>query len=79
MELKPQTLMVAIQCVAAEIRAIDRQLEDEEPDNAAELEQLLVTFDLAADDLKTAYEAALRQYGELPPYEELINQGRRMR
>ena len=50
----------------AEIKAIDKQLEDSEPDNAAELEQLLVTFDLAADDLRIAYEAALSQYDGLP-------------
>jgi len=72
MPLKPQTLMVAIQCVAAEIRVIDQQLKNGEPENAAELEQLLVTFDLAAEDLKNAYEAALNQYGGLPAYEELV-------
>ncbi|WKJ90091.1 hypothetical protein QZJ86_19090 [Methylomonas montana] len=72
MPLKPQTLMVAIQCVSAEIKAIDKRLEDDELGNSAELEQLLVAFDLAADDLKTAYEAARSKYGELPTYEELI-------
>lgn len=72
MHIKPQTLMVSIQCVAAEIEAIEKQLEDGEPENAAELEQLLVTFDLAADDLKTAYENAQKKYGELPPYGELV-------
>jgi hypothetical protein len=70
MQIKPQTLMVAIQCVAAEIHTIDRQLDDE-PDNAAELEQLLVSFDLAADDLRVAYEEALKQYSELPSYDDL--------
>ncbi len=72
MQLKPQTLMVAIQCIAAEIKAIDKRLDDNDVTNAAELEQLLVTFDLAAADLKTAYEIAHGQYGELPLYEELI-------
>jgi hypothetical protein len=76
MHIKPQTLMVSIQCVAAEIEAIEKQLEDGEPENAAELEQLLVTFDLAADDLKTAYEDAQKKYGELPPYVELVKQSR---
>lgn len=71
MQIKPQTLIVAIQCVAAEIHTIGRQLEDDAPDNAAELEQLLVSFDLAADDLKVAYEEALKQYSELPPYDDL--------
>lgn len=73
MQLKPQTLMVAIQCVAAEIAAMDRQLNEGNPEHAAELEQLLVSFDLAADDLKTAYLAAQEQFGGLPPYEELAN------
>ena len=73
MQLKPQTLIVAIQCVANEIKLLDRRLNEEEPQNAAELEQLLVSFDLAADDLKMAYQDLLKQYGELPPYEELIS------
>lgn len=74
MQIKPQTLMVAIQCIAAEIKLIDKQLEGNEPDNAAELEQLLLTFDLAADDLKVAYEIAFNQYSELPAYEVLVKQ-----
>jgi hypothetical protein len=73
MQLKPQTLMVAIQCVAAEIAAMDKQLNEENSENAAELEQLLVSFDLAADDLKAAYQTAQEQFGGLPPYEELVN------
>ncbi|HCW1026484.1 TPA: hypothetical protein OW444_005342, partial [Pseudomonas aeruginosa] len=52
MNLKPQTLMVAIQCVAARTRELDAQLQNDDPQNAAELEQLLVGYDLAADDLK---------------------------
>ena len=72
MQIKPQTLMVAIQCVAAESKLVEQQLEDNEPANAAELEQLLVSFDLAAADLKQAYEIAHTQYGELPAYEELF-------
>ena len=73
MQLKPQTLMVAIQCVATEIKSLDKRLNEEDAENAAELEQLLVSFDLAADDLMTAYQDALKQYGELPSYEELIS------
>lgn len=72
MNLKPQTLMVAIQCVAARTRELDAQLQNDDPQNAAELEQLLVGYDLAADDLKNAYEQALGQYSGLPPYDRLI-------
>ncbi|AVK07042.1 MULTISPECIES: hypothetical protein [Pseudomonas aeruginosa group] len=73
MNLKPQTLMVAIQCVAARTRELDAQLQSDDPENAAELEQLLVGYDLAADDLKNAYEEALAQYSGLPPYDRLVD------
>jgi hypothetical protein len=72
MQVKPQTLMVAIQCVAAQIKTMDRRLQEDAPSDAAELEQLLVSFDLAAADLKSAYQEALNQYGGLPPYDELV-------
>jgi hypothetical protein len=72
MELKPQSLMVAIQCVAAQTKLLDIELTEQDPPNAAELEQLLVSFDLAADDLKNAYQRALERYDGLPPYESLI-------
>lgn len=42
-------------------------------ENTAGLEQLMVNFDLAADDLKVAYQAAQEKFGGLPPYEELVN------
>ena len=53
-------------------RELDAQLQNDDPQNAAELEQLLVGYDLAADDLKNAYEQALGQYSGLPPYDRLI-------
>lgn len=71
--LKPQTLIVAIQCVASEARSIERQLEEVDADDAADLEQLLLSFDLAIDDLKSAYAKTCEQYGGLPSYEELVN------
>ena len=75
MELKPQSLMVAIQCVAAQIRQLDEQLQGGEAPHPEELEQLLVTFDIASDDLKSAYEEALQRYAGLPTYESLIARG----
>jgi hypothetical protein len=72
MELKPQSLMVAIQCVAAQVRLLDGQLERDESSNAEELEQLLVSFDIAAADLRAAYEEALQRYDGLPSYEALM-------
>lgn len=72
MELKPQSLMVAIQCIAAQTNLVDQQLNEQDPANGAELEQLLISFDEAADDLRSAYQAALKLYDGLPPYESLI-------
>jgi len=75
MNLKPQTIMVAIQCVSKEIHALDERLEDGSVEDPAETEQLLVSYDLALEDLKNAYLVAQGQYGGLPPYDQLI-QGR---
>ena len=72
MELKPQTLMVAIQCLAAETRRIEQSLEAESPENGAELEQLLVAYDLAADDLKAAYLASQARFAGFPSYDSLV-------
>jgi hypothetical protein len=72
MQIKPQTIAVAIQCVAAETRRIAEELDNDQVANPAETEQLLLTFDLAAADLKKAYEVALEQYGGLPAYDNLV-------
>jgi hypothetical protein len=72
MDLKPQSLMVAIQCVAAQVRLLDDRLERDESSSAEELEQLLVSFDVAAADLRAAYEEALQRYDGLPSYEALV-------
>lgn len=73
MKILPQTLVVAIQCVAAESRRLERTLEGDTSSDSGGLEQLLLSFDLAAANLKSAYEEASSQYGELPKYEELIH------
>ena len=72
MQIKPQTIAIAIQCVAAETKRLTKQLDHDEVGNPAEIEQLLLTFDLAAADLKKAYELALEQYGGLAAYDDLV-------
>ena len=72
MQIKPQTIAVAIQCVAAEIKRLANELDNDQAANPAETEQLLLTFDLAAADLKKAYEVALEHYGDLPGYDDLL-------
>ncbi|WIV97905.1 hypothetical protein K9V56_023315 [Paucibacter aquatile] len=67
--------MVAIQCVSQEIHVLAGRLEAGTVDDPAETEQLLVSYDLALEDLKHAYLVAQGKYGGLPPFEQLI-QGR---
>lgn len=72
-ELKPQTLMVAIQCVAARSNELSRGIDSCDISEAENIEQLLLSMDIAADDLKSAYQEALKLYGNLPSYEELVS------
>ena len=86
MQIKPQTLMIAIQCVAVQTRLLDQRLQidtpadhpgdhpGDDPDARAELAQTLLSFDLAAEDLKTAYGIALTHFEGLPPYDDLVAQ-----
>ncbi len=69
--LKPQTLMIAIQCVAARTRAVVELLDADGPDATAELEQWALTLDLAASDLRDAYLAARARHPSLPDYDLL--------
>ncbi|TEB97977.1 hypothetical protein IPC1598_34385 [Pseudomonas aeruginosa] len=55
MTLSPQTLMIAVRCIAARTRQIATQLDGDDSRNAAEIEQLLVAYDLAVEELKAVY------------------------
>ena len=70
--MKPQTLMIAIQCVAAEIKLLDAKLDSGEVENEVETEELLVSYDLALADLQSSYEAADSAYSGLPSFDELV-------
>jgi len=70
--MKAQTLMVAIQCVASEIKSLDAKLESGQIEDEAETEQVLLNWDLALVDLKEAYEIALEKYSIMPTYEQLL-------
>jgi len=71
-EISGNTLMMAIQAVDAEMRGIEDELEGADADISADLEELLLSWSKAADELKTAYEAALLSQVNLPPYEDLV-------
>lgn len=69
-EISNQTLIVAIQAVATEIRALRAALArgEAEPEEYQYLEDRL----RAAEELERAYEIAARTVINLPPYDELI-------
>lgn len=69
-EITTQTLVVAIQAVASEIRALREAASSGE----AEPEEYLLLEDRirAAEDLERAYEVVARTVLNLPPYDELV-------
>ncbi|WP_457328532.1 hypothetical protein [Rhizobacter sp. P5_C2] len=71
MELRPQTLIVAVQCVARRIHELDKLIDEVDSQEAGQLEELLVSFDLAAADLKKAYAEAREKFADMPDYEQL--------
>ncbi|GLQ92378.1 hypothetical protein [Dyella acidisoli] len=69
-EISNQTLIIAIQAVAAEIRALREAMASGEAE--PEEYQLLEDRIQAAEDLEHAYEIAARTVINLPPYDELV-------
>ncbi len=69
-EIKSRTMLIAIQAVAAQIRAMREELADgdAEPDDYALLEQNIE----AAEDLERAYDIEAKTVLNLPPYDELV-------
>ena len=69
-EIKSHTMLIAIQAVAAQIRAMRAELADGDaaPEDYVLLEQNIA----AADDLERAYDIAAKTVLNLPPYDELI-------
>ena len=67
------TLMVAIQSVRDTIKDLELLLESETLRDRAAIEELVVSYDRAASDLKDAYLAAIASgVSNFPPYEELL-------
>jgi hypothetical protein len=69
-EISNQTLVIAIQAVAAEIRALREAVMSGEAE--PEEHQLLEDRIQAAEDLERAYDLAARTVLNLPPYDELV-------
>ena len=69
-EIKSRTMLIAIQAVAAQIRAMREELADGDaaPEDYALLEQNIE----AAEDLERAYDIEAKTVLNLPPYDELV-------
>lgn len=69
-EIKNRTMLIAIQAVAAHIRALREELADgdADPEDYVLLEQAVE----AAEDLEHAYDIQARTVLNLPPYDELV-------
>jgi hypothetical protein len=69
-EIKNRTMLIAIQAVAAQIRAMRADLADgdAEPEDYVLLEQNIE----AAEDLERAYDVEAKTVLNLPPYDELV-------
>ena len=73
-EVRGPTLMMAIQAVDEKIRALTTRLDAADPDtqDVTDLEDALLSWEKAADELKMAYEAAVKMSSNLPPYDKLV-------
>jgi hypothetical protein len=69
-EVGGNTLVMAIQAVAREIRRLDAMCGS--VDANANDQELLFAYERAAEELEEAYSTAGRRQINLPPYDELI-------
>lgn len=75
-EVNGRTLMMAVQAVDAKMLALAQALDEAGEDAATDLEDLLLAYALAAEDLRAAYTAAQALADNLPAYEKLVAAGK---
>lgn len=69
-----QTLLMAVQAVQAQIRALEAQIDRAgEDDDVSDQEDLLMGYVKVADALRIAYEAEELVSSNLPPYDMLVS------
>ena len=67
-----KTLALVIQAVDFKIADIERTIDQLPSNQGAELESLLLSYENAAETLKRAYQEAMAEVDNLPPYEKLV-------
>ena len=73
-ELSLATLMVSIQAVAKQIEYFEGLLSSETVRDKAEIQELLLSLDNAAEELKQVYENRRQAGSNFPAYEKLVQQ-----
>ena len=71
-ELALPTILVSIQSVKKQIEYFEGLLESETVRDKAEIQELLLTYDKAAEDLKQAYILNRSAGSNYPEYDELV-------
>jgi len=67
-----RTLVMVIQAVDFKMADLEQKIDSLLPDEGSELEELLLSYANAAEALKRAYQEALAESSNLPPYEKLV-------
>lgn len=71
-EINNRTLAMAIQAVDFKMADLERTIDALPEDRGADLEDLLLSYTNAAEALKRAYQEALAEADNLPPYDKLV-------
>ena len=71
-EVSAKAIAVSIRAVQAEIERLQDDVKNGDEEDIPDTQELLLSASLAAQELKKAYEHALRMSNNLVPYEELI-------
>ncbi len=74
-EISLSTLLVSIQAVEKQIEYFEDLLRSETVRDKADIQDLLLTFDQAAENLKEAYISMRGEKSNFPKYEDLFSQG----
>ncbi len=71
-ELNLSTILVSIQSVQKQIEYFEGLLESETVRDKGEIQELLLTYDQAAENLKEMYTSMRHTTNSFPAYEELL-------
>lgn len=71
-EVSAKAIAVSIRAVQAEIERLQEELRTDDPEDIPDTQEILLSYSLTAQELKKAYDHALRMSNNLVPYDDLI-------